>query len=56
MTLNILFPQWQGSGIANELYHGAMFNPRSPKKSGTVFFKFLSRWIEPPTIENKILA
>lgn len=23
-TLNLLFPQWQGSGITNELYHGAM--------------------------------
>ena len=23
-TLNLLFPQWQGSGISNELYHGAM--------------------------------
>ena len=23
-TLNLLFPQWQGSGITNELYNGAM--------------------------------
>ena len=23
-TLNLLFPQWQGSGIGNELYYGAM--------------------------------
>ncbi len=23
-TLNLLFPQWQGSGITNELYSGAM--------------------------------
>ena len=23
-TLNLLFPQWQGSGITNELYYGAM--------------------------------
>ena len=23
-TLNLLFPQWQGSGISNELYYGAM--------------------------------
>ncbi|MDJ0590891.1 MAG: arginase family protein [Pleurocapsa sp. MO_226.B13] len=24
LSLNLLFPQWQGSGISNELYHGAM--------------------------------
>ena len=23
-TLNLLFPQWQGSGVTNELFHGAM--------------------------------
>jgi hypothetical protein len=23
-TLNLLFPQWQGSGMTKELYYGAM--------------------------------
>ena len=55
MTLNILFPQWQGSGIANELYHGAMLIHDRLKDRGQ-FFQVPVSMDRTLTIENKILG
>ena len=54
-TLNLLFPQWQGSGIANELYHGAMLI-RDRLKDRERFFQVLVSLNQTLTIENRILG
>lgn len=55
MTLNILFPQWQGSGITNELYHGAMLIHDRLKDRGR-FFQVPVSLERTLTVENKILG
>lgn len=55
MTLNVLFPQWQGSGIANELYHGATLIHDRLKDRGR-FFQVPVSLDRTLTIENKILG
>lgn len=55
MALNILFPQWQGSGIANELYHGAMLIHDRLKDRGQ-FVRVPVSLDRTLTVENKILG
>lgn len=55
MTLNILFPQWQGSGTTNELYHGAMSIYKRLENQGR-FVRVSVPLNQTLTIENRILG
>lgn len=54
-TLNLLFPQWQGSGITNELYHGAMSIYKRLENQGR-FVRVSVPLNQTLTIENRILG
>ena len=54
-TLNLLFPQWQGSGMTNELYHGVMLIHDRLKDRGR-FFQVPVSLDRTLKVENKILG